>query len=301
MLLERFIRFIEIEKGYSSYTLEAYTKDLHQFDEFLTSEFGLSLFKSEDLEACTPKVLRTWIGGMKDKDWSSSTLSRKLSSVKSYFRFLNQAQITSHNPTQGIRLKKGHKKLPSFLKETETEYLLDQISFPKNFGGYRDKCLLEILYGCGLRRSELIELRTENVDLYGQRLRVIGKGNRERLIPFGKHVREAIISYIAFLRAHGIENRATFFVRKNGESLYPKLVYRIVQKYLTIASDVQQKSPHTLRHTYATHLLNRGADLNAIKELLGHKSLAATQVYTHNSIQKLQKVHKQAHPRSENS
>ena len=301
MLLERFIRYVEVEKGYSSHTSEAYKKDLEQLNEFLDTQYELSLFLLEDLESCTPKVLRTWIGHMKAHHWESPTLSRKLSSVKSYFRFLNQAQLTTHNPTLGIRLKKGNKKLPSFLKETETEYLLDKIAFPNDFEGFRDKCLLEILYGCGLRRSELIELRTENVDLFGQRLRVMGKGNRERLVPFGKHVQKAIISYTAYLRAKGMDNREVFFIRKSGEALYPKLVYRIVQKYLKVASDVQQKSPHTLRHTYATHLLNRGADLNAIKELLGHKSLAATQVYTHNSIQKLQKVHKQAHPRSENS
>ena len=147
--------------------------------------------------------------------------------------------------------------------------------------GYRDKCLLEVLYGCGLRRSELINLQTENIDLYGQNLRVWGKGGKERIVPFGTHVRTAVISYLACLRAKGIANRREFFVRENGMPLYPKLVYRIVNKYLTVASEVQQRSPHTLRHTYATHLLNQGADLNAIKELLGHSSLAATQIYTH--------------------
>ncbi len=301
MLRQKFKTYLEVEKGYSTHTLTAYLTDLDQLDTFLQEFYNKSLFTVNDLDLLSPKLLRNWIGQLKEGKFENSSISRKLSSVKTYFRFLNYSQIYPQNPTLGLRLQGKKKKLPAFLKESETSYLLDDLPFPTNFQGYRDKCLLEILYGCGLRRSELIELRTENIDLYSQSLRVRGKGDKERIIPFGKHVRSAIISYIAYLRAHGMENLQEFFIRENGQSLYPKLVYRIVNKYLALASEVHQKSPHTLRHTYATHLLNQGADLNAIKELLGHSSLAATQIYTHNSIQKLQKVHKQAHPRSENT
>jgi len=299
MLKSAFKKYLKIEKGYSALTVSAYSTDLDELNIFLSTRFDLDLYDPSDVNIIDPKMLRTWMGSLKNKGLTSRTVSRKLSSIKAYVRFLLQTSQISHDPCVGLKSVGNLKKLPVYLKENETEHLLDQIMFPNSFEGMRDHCILEILYGCGLRRSEIIHLRTENIDLLGGNIRIWGKGNKERIVPFGKHVRQAIIRYIAALKLSELDYHHHFFMRSNGEPLYPKLVYRIVNKYLSLASNASQKSPHVLRHTFATHLLDRGADLNAIKELLGHTSLASTQVYTHNTIRKLKDVHLQAHPRSQ--
>ncbi len=299
MLNFAFEKYLKIEKGYSPQTVRAYTTDLNNLATFLSTQFDQDLYDPLDINTINTKMLRGWMGSLKSKGLTSRTVSRKLSSVKAYFRFLLQTTQISHDPCTGLKSVGNQKKLPVYLKEQETEHLLDQITFPNSFEGIRDYCILEILYGCGLRRSEIINLQTENIDLLGGNIRIWGKGNKERIVPFGKHVRQAIIKYVAALKLSELDYRHHFFMRSNGAPLYPKLVYRIVNKYLSLASNASQKSPHVLRHTFATHLLDRGADLNAIKELLGHTSLASTQVYTHNTIRKLKAVHQQAHPRSQ--
>lgn len=300
MLWDSFHTYLIHEKAYSSHTVKAYKTDLKSLDSFLQEIVGLSLFKAEDLVSVHHRLLRDWMAALMDQGLSSRSVARKISAAKSYFQFCYKSEHISSNPALRVKVPKFEKKLPSFLKENEVTHLLDQLTFPDTFEGKRDKCILEILYGCGLRSSEMISLRKQDVDLHSQMLSVQGKGNKERRIPFGTHVKQSVQAYLLACEAEEIQLRDTFFVRRNGKAMYPGLLYKLVQGYLGQVSSLNQRSPHVLRHTYATHLLDNGADLNAIKELLGHSSLAATQVYTHNTIAKLQSVHKQAHPRAEN-
>ncbi len=298
MLQEKFLQYLKIEKQYAAHTLEAYERDLRSLGLFLGESFGIQLFKSSDVSGISHRMLRAWMGELLGKGLKSRTVARKLSASRTYFAWLRRQGLMDSNPAKALKLPSFEKKLPAFLKERETERLFEEIVFPDSWEGARDKCILEVLYGCGLRRAELIGLQWKDVDMYEMNILVKGKGNKERILPFGKAVREAMEGYLAKLEAEKIELKSSFFVTKSAKPLSPNTVYKMVNHYLTMVSSLHQKSPHVLRHTFATHLLNNGADLNAIKELLGHSSLAATQVYTHNSISKLKNIHKQAHPRA---
>ena len=300
-LEQLFTNYLVVEKRYSEHTAMAYKHDLSQLQHFIQQTELLNIFEPENVEKIDHRMLRNWMGDLLTEGCSHRTVARKISTAKAYFAWLVKAEKLTKNPAKRVKVPTYEKKLPAFLKESETEYLLDGLEFSQDFEGMRDKCILEMLYGCGLRRAELIALRFEDVDKYNQQLRIKGKGGKERLVPFGKHVQTAIDSYMVELLNRGMSPNGHFFRRKDGKPLYPKLVYRLAQKYLGQASSNSQKSPHVLRHTYATHLLDNGADLNAIKELLGHSSLASTQVYTHNTISKLKAVHKQAHPRADDN
>ncbi|WNJ19234.1 tyrosine-type recombinase/integrase [Pontibacter sp. G13] len=300
MLKTKFQQFLKVERQYAPNTQKAYLRDLADFDAWLESQAMGSLFDEEGILAITHRHIRSWMGELLHAGISRRSVARKVSTLKTYFQFLQRQELITRNPANRVKVPKFDKKLPVFLKETETESLFDVFTFDNSFEGIRDRCMLEILYGCGLRKSELINLRIIDVDVHERSIKVLGKGNKERILPYGKHVAEALKRYLAAAEGDGIELSENLFVRKSGEKLYPKLLYNIVRKYLQQVSVQNQKSPHVLRHTFATHLLDHGADLNAIKELLGHSSLASTQVYTHNSIQKLKSVHKQAHPRASN-
>jgi integrase/recombinase XerC len=300
MLKEKFEQFLVVEKKYSEHTVLAYVKDLEQLDIFLKSHGIEVLFAAESVRKISHRWLRLWMSELLDEGLSARSVGRKISAVKSYFNFLQKSEIIDSNPAKRVKIPGFEKSIPSFLKENETEALFDMIEYPNTFEGARDQCMLEVLYGCGLRRSELIQLTPSDIDFFQAVIRVKGKGNKERLIPFGKKVKQALESYLLMQEKEGVVPAETFFVRKNGLPVYPKLVYRVVDKYLGQICSLTKKSPHVLRHTFATHLLDHGADLNAIKELLGHSSLSSTQVYTHNSITKLKNVHKLAHPRAEN-
>ncbi|MEL6135338.1 MAG: tyrosine-type recombinase/integrase, partial [Bacteroidota bacterium] len=247
----------------------------------------------EDAQKIQHKMLRLWLLQLNQEGLTPKSIARKLATCRTYFRFLLRESIIDANPTQHLHQPKQPKTLPSFLKEHETEAMLDHTPFEDSFEGSRDRLVLELLYGCGLRRAELLGLKQEDVDMYGQMLRVMGKGSKMRKVPFGGFVRQALQSYQEKVEVAGFSTTSALVLRKNGLPAYPKLIYHIVKKYSRMAT------PHTLRHTYATHLLEKGADLLAIKELLGHSSLQATQVYTHNTIQKLKETHRKAHPRSE--
>ncbi|MEO0472156.1 MAG: tyrosine-type recombinase/integrase [Bacteroidota bacterium] len=299
MLLESFRLYLTHERRYSTHTIAAYQRDLTQLDAHIMDTWERSIFSETDVQLINHKHLRAWMAVLLEQGLAARTVARKLSTAKTYFRFLEKQGLLPNNPATRVKLPKVEKKLPVFLKENEVSYLLDKIPFPDTFNGSRDRCMLEMLYACGLRRSELINLRTLDVDIQSQSIRVIGKGNKERLVPFGRILNKAIAQYRAAAENAGLRLEDHFFVRENGEKLYPKLVYRIVKKYLMMSSGNATNSPHVLRHTFATHMLDHGADLNAIKELLGHSSLASTQVYTHNTISKLKAIHKQAHPKSE--
>ncbi|MEL7339961.1 MAG: tyrosine-type recombinase/integrase [Bacteroidota bacterium] len=300
MLLEQFQQYIRIEKQFSAHTVSAYELDLRQLAIFLAQDYELDLFDREHLPRLNHKHLRAWMGQLLEEGLSARSVSRKLSSAKRYFRFLQREGIIELNPAKRIKVPRFEKKLPAFLKESETEHLFDLLEFPDTFVGKRDRAMLELLYGCGLRRSEIVGLRFTDLDHFNRSLRVRGKGNKDRIIPYGKHVSAALEDYLHEVEAAKLPQQNALFMREDGQEIYPQLLYRVVKKYLGLISSLQQKSPHVLRHTFATHLLDHGADLNAIKELLGHSSLAATQVYTHNSIGKLKKVFHQAHPRAQN-
>jgi len=294
---QKFEAYLTHEKQYSLHSLRSYQCDLSQFHAFL-AEREIDLFEPEGVKKVKARHIRAWMGQLHQQGLAYRSIGRKVSAVKTYFRFLMQSGYLATNPARLVKVPAFEQKLPVFLKTTETHYLFEQFAFEDSFEGVRDRCMLELLYGCGLRRKELIDLKPADIDLHQQLLRVRGKGGHERIIPFGKHLARAIRTYQSRAETEEGALSQAFLVRKNGKPMYPKLVYRLVQKYLDQVSSTGKNSPHVLRHTFATHLLENGADLNAIKELLGHKSLAATQVYTHNTIGKLKNIHIQAHPRA---
>jgi integrase/recombinase XerC len=294
-LRDQFESYLRSERQYSPHTCRAYLDDLDALDAF-RRESGLpSVFEPAGAAAARHPELRRWLAQLVREGLAARSLARKRASMQAYFAFAVREGVCAANPATRLRTPRIEKKLPAYLREAEAEQMLDPTSFAPDFTGQRDRCLLELLYGCGLRRAELISLRHDSVDRYGQTLRVAGKGGKARVLPFGRHVREALDSYLDAAAAAGIPLAGPLLVRPGGEPLYPKLVHRIVQQYAPAAP----AHPHALRHSYATHLLDRGADLNAIKELLGHSSLAATEVYTHNTISKLKAIHALAHPRAE--
>ncbi|MFN0202645.1 MAG: tyrosine-type recombinase/integrase [Bacteroidia bacterium] len=297
-MLQKFIQYLQFEKQYSVHTLIAYQKDLEAWDTILQKETQLSLFDTVQITQITYRSLRNGIRQFMAEGKSIKTVARKLAALRSYFQYYIQAGELHANPALRIHLPSGTKKLPSFLKENEVHDLFETLVFPTTFEGVRDKCILEMLYGCGLRRAELISLTCTQIDWENQTLYIYGKGKKTRIIPFGNAVKEAMKRYLQAAELHQVAISTHFFVNQKGKVLYDKLLYLIVHRYLKRISNATQKSPHTLRHSFATHLLNHGADLNDIKELLGHSSLAATQVYTHNAIAKLKNVHKIAHPRA---
>lgn len=298
MFLILFVDYLKFEKNYSQHTVEAYRRDLGQLASFL-NHLDIDINKSDNLNKVHHRHLRSWALTLVEKGISASTLKRKMSSIRTYFNFAQKKGFIDTNPAERVQLPKLEKRLPNFLKEEETQFLFEYLEFPNDFEGKRDKCILEILYGCGLRRSELLALKDGDIDLFAQQIKVLGKGNKERMVPFGKSVKASVEDYLHEKSQLPQADKSCFILRKNGLPAYPKLLYNVVYKWIGKISSLNQKGPHTLRHTYATHMLDNGADLNAIKELLGHKSLASTQVYTHNSISKLKKIYQQAHPRAD--
>lgn len=298
MLPDAFRNYLEVEKNYSANTVEAYLRDLRFFADFIESEFDFDPLEKSGTDQVSHKMIRFWMGDLMEQGNSRRTVARKIASVNAWYRFLRKTGEVEQNPAQRIKVPKYEKKLPSFLKEDSIDNLFEGIEYPETFEGFRDKCILEVLYSCGIRRSELVGLKTANVDFRACTLKVLGKGRKERVIPFGKMAEAALREYKKVAENEGFSLSEAFFLTAKGEPIYARLVNRIIEKYLSQVCSLKKKSPHVLRHTFATHLLNRGADLNAIKELLGHTSLAATQVYTHNSISKLKDVYKKAHPKA---
>jgi len=298
MQKEKFSRYLAEEKNYSHHTCDAYLSDLQSLADFLGTEFQTPLFDPDSIARITPRMIRSWMGDLLDHGLSRRSVSRKLAAVNTYFRFLQRSGLSLNNPAASVKPPKFEKKLPAVLKESDALALFEKVEYPADFDGVRDRCVMEILYGCGLRRSELLSLQYSDIDFKNMTFRVMGKGGKERIIPFGKPALKAMKSYMDACNMEELEFRGIFLLRKNGTPCYPKMIYSIVTKAIGQVSSLSKKSPHVLRHSFATHLLNAGADLNAIKELLGHASLAATQVYLHNSIAKLQSVYEKAHPKA---
>ncbi|MEQ8713548.1 MAG: tyrosine-type recombinase/integrase [Cyclobacteriaceae bacterium] len=294
-MLESFLKYIEYEKRYSPHTISSYKGDLERFLQFVNKEY-----QTNQIQEINHAVIRSWIIYLSESGIGARSINRKIAALKSYFKFLLKREVIEENPTQRLKPLKVEKKLPSFVRESEMDQMLDHFQFSEDFGGYRDRLVIELLYGTGIRLSELINLRKADVNLFENHIKVLGKRNKERIIPISAFIVKLIKEYakqVALQMGEANENEYLILTDK-GDQTYPVFIYRLIRKYLEQFSHSDKKSPHVLRHTFATHLLNKGADLNAVKELLGHTSLAATQVYTHNSLDKLKKVFDQAHPKA---
>jgi len=291
---ESFFNHLVSERRLSDKTVISYKTDLRQFADFLVADGS-----GDDLLGVESLHIRSWIVYLMDAQISARSIHRKISGIRHFYRFCLREGLISRNPVEGIALPKLEKRLPVFVDEASMTALFDNCVFSQNFEGFRDLLILELLYGSGIRLSELIALTNLSIELESSVMKVRGKGGKDRIVPFPKSVGETINTYNRFRdEEFGSGSQSFLFLTNKGKKLYPKFVYRLVNKYLSYVTTVSKKSPHVLRHSYATHLLNRGADLNAIKELLGHSSLAATQVYTHTNLEKLKSIHRKAHPRA---
>lgn len=290
-LINSYLQYLKYTKRYSVHTINSYRVDLLQFQTFL-NETDPSLVITE----VKHKKIREWILHLVEDDKSSRSVNRKITTLKSFYKYLLQQGKSKINPAVGIESLKSDKRLPVFVKEEHIEFLFDDIDFGTGYENHRNKIILELLYMTGIRLSELINLKDTDVSLSAMSLKVTGKRNKQRIIPMSKNFTSKLKSYIE--DKNTIFSGSYLFLTGKGEKLYPKLVYRLVNKYLSLVSTQKKKSPHVLRHSFATHMLNNGADLNAIKEVLGHANLSATEIYTHISFEKLKSIYKQAHPRA---
>ena len=293
MLIDRFLTYLQKEKNYSALTLKAYRKDLTDFATFLTDI-------NSEINSATAKEIRLWIANLSEQNLSEKTINRKIAALKSFYKFLQKTGTIQQNPAVQISGLKVHRKVPVPFSTGEMQDLLESDFFPDDYEGVRDYALINLLYTTGIRRAELINLQTNDIDFYKKELKVTGKRNKQRIIPLLINTVEALDKYFSvkadFFAGKQIDDYV--FLTKKGKKMYDVLVYRVINSYISRVSVKHKKSPHMLRHTFATHLLNNGSNLNSIKELLGHSSLAATQVYTHSSIQELKKIYQNTHPRS---
>ena len=288
-LIKNFLDYLTIEKRYSVHTTVSYRNDLNQFNLYLSESYSGIEFKKVEMIH-----VRSYMVHLLESKLAKSTVARKVSSIKSLYKFMKKEQLISSSPIQLLETPKIDSRLPVFLKEEEVVNLFEEFKFEDSFSGKRDKMILYLFYQTGIRLSELIGIK--DVDVRNGELKVLGKRNKERIIPLSNNIQPLIDQYLNLKDELGFKKKY-FFVTDNGNKLYEKFVYRKVNYYLSMVSSKQKKSPHILRHTFATHMLNNGADLNSIKEILGHENLSATQVYTHNTFQKLKSIHKQSHPR----
>ncbi|WP_445957233.1 tyrosine-type recombinase/integrase [Yeosuana sp.] len=294
MFFKSFTDYLLLEKNYSKLTVVAYENDLESFKEFIKTEYDTNAIQNVNY----PQI-RNWIVSMVEKNISNRSINRKVSALNTYYKFLLKTGDIQLNPLSKHRALRTSKKIQVPFSENEIAMVLDELHFENNFEGIRNRLIIELFYSTGIRRIELVQLKFTSVDFDNKILKVLGKRNKERIVPLIKPVLETLTKYIkSRSELENILDDDNLFLTKKGVKIYETLVYRIINDYFSIASSKVKKSPHILRHSFATHLLNQGADLNAVKELLGHSSLAATQVYTHNSIAELKKVHINAHPRS---
>ncbi len=293
MVVDKFIQYITAEKRYSPNTVKAYKQDLIEFSDFIFKEYNIS-----EPEKANFYQIRSWVVHLLENSNKTTSVNRKISTLKTFFHFLYKEGIISENPLSKLISPKNSKKLPVFVDKSSMNTILDENMYSDDFKGIRDRTIIEILYATGMRLSELINLTDNDIDIESQTIKVLGKRNKERIIPFSPYINKVINIYLERRDSEGISKSGYFLVTDKGAKLYPKFVYRVVNKYLSLIKSLEKRSPHVLRHTFATHILDNGAEINAIKELLGHSSLAATQVYTHITIEKLKTIYKQAHPRA---
>jgi integrase/recombinase XerC len=288
-----FLDYMKFEKRYSPHTLEAYGNDLDQFSRFLSLECSL-----DAPEGATHLLIRSWIVKLMEEGIGPRSVNRKITTIRSFYKYLMRQGVVKHNPLIRIQGPKSPSRLPVFVEEDKMQELLNNVDFGSGFEGNLKKLIVEIFYGTGMRRSELVNLQLKDVDTYNATLKVLGKRNKERLIPIGKILLEQLKAYLKMRENIAEKEEPCLLVHEDGKKLNENFVYGLINHYLGMVTTLDKKSPHVLRHTFATHMLNNGADLNAIKEILGHANLSATQIYTHNSIEKLKNIHKQAHPKA---
>ena len=287
---EKFVNYLQYDKRFSNHTLVAYTNDRIQFISYLDKTYEI-----KNLEDVNHTVVRSWIVSLMENETSPRSVNRKITSLKTFYKFLLRQNFVTENQMLKILSPKTSKRLPVFVEKEKMDLLLDTVDFGGDLEGVRNKLIIELFYATGMRLSELINLTQSNIDLHQCQLKVLGKRNKERIIPFNKQLKESIQSYI---KTKTTMPNVFLFESPKGKKLSEETVYAVVRSYLSLVTTIDKKSPHVLRHTFATHMLNNGADLNAIKELLGHANLSATQVYTHNTVEKLKSIHKQAHPKA---
>ncbi len=290
--IQDFLNYIQHEKRYSLHTLESYKNDLLQFQAFVSTNGT-----SNEVSAANHLDIRSWMVSLMQDGISPRSINRKVSALKSFYKFLLRKGELKKNPLAKVQTPKMSKRLPVFVEQPNMERLLSQIEFPEGVEGQQDKLIIELLYGTGIRRSELIGLKHTDLDAYQSQIKVLGKGNKERIIPVHSNLIQSIKQFLSSKSEAGEEAGIFLFTDENGKQISASRVYNTVKKYLSLITTINKKSPHVLRHSFATHLMNNGADINAVKELLGHSSLAATQVYTHNTIDRLKEIYKQAHPK----
>jgi integrase/recombinase XerC len=291
---QQFLEHLKYQKRYSKHTIISYENDLSAFSAFMLKDYA-----DTEIDKIKTTYIRSWLAEMKEEDMASRSLNRKISALRSFFKYLLKNDVVKVNPVTTIISPKMPKRLPQFVEEKDTNNLFSEVVFSEGFKGDTEKLILEILYNTGMRKAELIGLKEHQIDISNSQIKVLGKGKKERIIPVSKLLMNDIKLYIAEKRRIIRKGEENFlFVTDKGKPLDPKQVYNIAKKYLAKVTTIDKKSPHILRHSFATHLMNNGADLNAVKELLGHSSLAATQIYTHNTIEKLKDVFKKAHPKA---
>ena len=286
--IDTFLQYLQFEKRYSSHTISAYRIDINQFIDFLFLEKD-----NTDIIYATHHNIRSWISYLLDSGMSNRSVNRKITAIKSYYKYLINEGFVSENPTRKIISPKASRKIPIFVEESNIASLFDEIEYQEGFIGMRDKIILDMFYMTGIRLSELLNIQVNDVNFENSSLKIFGKRNKERIIPISNLLLDQISH---FIKRYSIIKY--IFVSRKYRQLSPKQIYNIVNKYLDHVSSIEKKSPHVLRHTFATHMLNNGADINAIKEILGHSSLNATQVYTHTSIERLKNVYRKTHPRA---
>lgn len=287
--LKEFLSYLQFEKRYSRHTNISYENDLQQFFTYLTSQFD-----SPAIATITAMMVRNWLAELKQDTISAKSINRKISSLKSFFKYQLKNGVITQTPMTTVTSPKVSKRLPVYIEEKHLDTLFNHVEFPDTWQGKTEKLVLALFYATGMRLSELVGLKESQLDIANRHVKVLGKGNKERVIPISADLLNQLKEYIASKPVAAAE----IFITPKGKPLNTRAVYAFVNKYLATVSTVQKKSPHVLRHSFATHLMNNGAELNAVKELLGHSSLAATQIYTHNSIEKLKEVFKKAHPKA---
>ncbi len=293
-MVESFLRYLRYEKRYSDHTILSYQNDLNQLQNFLDSEFP-----DAPIIEVNHSILRSWLINLSESSLSPRSINRKIISIRSFYKFLVKKEVISTNPASKLSMLKASKKLPYFVRHDEIISLLDKKVFTDSFEDQRDRLILELLYGTGIREAELINLKEKDIDFLNQQIKVLGKRNKERIIPVTRQMTDLIKIYLQKKKESHEGNDGKYLIVTNkGNKSYPMFIYRIVNNYLKSFTNVEKTSPHVLRHTFATHLLNKGADLNSVKDLLGHQSIASTQIYTHNTLDQLKKIFEQAHPKA---
>lgn len=293
LYIQNFLDYLKFQKRYSQHTIVSYQNDIKDFFEFTESKYEV-----QNLSDISTSLVRTWLAQLKKDKIASKSINRKISALRSFFKFQLRKEVISVSPMATIVSLKVNKRLPSFIEEKELNTLFNDVEFPDTWDGRTNKLLIKIFYQTGMRSSELINLKESQIDRSNNNIKILGKGNKERIVPLDKELQVDIFSYIDEKKDLENHDSTYLLVNKKGKKLQARSVYGIVQNYLSTVTTNDRKSPHILRHSFATHLTNNGADINAVKELLGHSSLASTQIYTHNNIAKLKDIHKKAHPKS---